>query len=65
AALATGSPIRRRESCGPQAALDAVRLVWSGQLALNAWPNFALTDALLVVAPTSALRARFRSTPHP
>jgi membrane-bound metal-dependent hydrolase YbcI (DUF457 family) len=26
---------------------DSVQLVWSGQWALNAWPNFAITFALL------------------
>jgi hypothetical protein len=29
---------------------DSVQLVWSGQWALNAWPNFAITFALLAAA---------------
>jgi inner membrane protein len=28
---------------------DAVNITWSGQWALNAWPNFAITIALLIL----------------
>jgi membrane-bound metal-dependent hydrolase YbcI (DUF457 family) len=33
-----------------------VELTWSGQWALNAWPNFAITGALLVVMFVAAWR---------
>ncbi len=36
---------------------DAWNWTWSGQWALNAWPNFAITGALLVFAGVMAVKA--------
>lgn len=38
---------------------DAWRWTWSGQWALNAWPNFAITGALLAFAGVVAVKRGF------
>jgi membrane-bound metal-dependent hydrolase YbcI (DUF457 family) len=35
---------------------DRLQLVWPGQWALNAWPNFAITIALLIAAVALAVK---------